>query len=73
MKSIPQLGFGTWNHPEDETYKIVRDALDIGFGIFFSHSSADRRFIRAGSAGKQRQGKQDRQDTNEHDLQEKPL
>ena len=29
--SIPQFGFGTWNHPEDETYKIVRAALDIGY------------------------------------------
>ncbi len=27
----PQFGFGTWNHPEDETYKIVREALDIGY------------------------------------------
>ena len=31
MKSLPQFGFGTWNHPEDETYKIVRAALDIGY------------------------------------------
>jgi 2,5-diketo-D-gluconate reductase B len=29
--SIPQFGFGTWNHPEDETYKIVRAALDVGY------------------------------------------
>jgi 2,5-diketo-D-gluconate reductase B len=31
MNSLPQFGFGTWNHPEDETYKIVRAALDIGY------------------------------------------
>lgn len=31
MKSVPQFGFGTWNHPEDETYKIVRAALDVGY------------------------------------------
>ncbi|MEP6828153.1 MAG: aldo/keto reductase, partial [Aestuariivirga sp.] len=28
---IPHFGFGTWNHPEDETYNIVRAALDIGY------------------------------------------
>ena len=28
---IPQFGFGTWNHPEAETYRIVLDALEIGY------------------------------------------
>jgi 2,5-diketo-D-gluconate reductase B len=28
---IPHFGFGTWNHPEDETYKIVLAALEIGY------------------------------------------
>ena len=28
---IPQFGFGTWNHPEEETYRIVREALEIGY------------------------------------------
>jgi 2,5-diketo-D-gluconate reductase B len=31
QNSIPQFGFGTWNHPEDETYKVVRAALDVGY------------------------------------------
>ena len=31
QSKIPQFGFGTWNHPEDETYKIVRAALDVGY------------------------------------------
>ena len=31
MHLIPQFGFGTWNHPEDETYRIVREALEIGY------------------------------------------
>jgi len=30
-KPIPQFGFGTWNHPEDETYRIVAQALEIGY------------------------------------------
>jgi 2,5-diketo-D-gluconate reductase B len=28
---IPRFGFGTWNHPEEETYKIVLSALEIGY------------------------------------------
>jgi 2,5-diketo-D-gluconate reductase B len=28
---IPHFGFGTWNHPEEETYAIVLDALEIGY------------------------------------------
>jgi len=28
---IPRFGFGTWNHPEEETYAIVLDALEIGY------------------------------------------
>lgn len=28
---IPVFGFGTWNHAEDETYRIVRAALDVGY------------------------------------------
>lgn len=31
MTSIPPFGFGTWNHPEDETYRIVSDALALGY------------------------------------------
>lgn len=31
ITQIPRFGFGTWNHPEDETYKIVRAALDVGY------------------------------------------
>ena len=31
MTIIPQFGFGTWNHPEEETYRIVSDALEIGY------------------------------------------
>ena len=31
MVTIPRFGFGTWNHGDDETYRIVRDALDIGY------------------------------------------
>ncbi len=31
MNTIPPFGFGTWNHPEDETYRIVREALEIGY------------------------------------------
>jgi 2,5-diketo-D-gluconate reductase B len=29
--NIPHFGFGTWNHPEEETYRIVLDALEIGY------------------------------------------
>ena len=28
---IPRFGFGTWNHADDETYRIVSDALEIGY------------------------------------------
>ena len=31
LHNIPRFGFGTWNHPEDETYRIVLDALQIGY------------------------------------------
>lgn len=31
MTIIPTFGFGTWNHPEDETYRIVAQALEIGY------------------------------------------
>ena len=29
--SIPQLGFGTWNHNGDDAYNVTRWALDVGF------------------------------------------
>ena len=31
MTPIRQFGFGTWNHPEDVTYRIVSNALEIGY------------------------------------------
>ena len=29
--NMPRFGFGTWNHPDDETYRIVLDALEVGY------------------------------------------